>query len=50
VTYSANQIRKVNVHIGVRSETMSMRVHDYLRSHMSTVVSIRNLAYVDRYK
>ena len=50
VMYSANQIRKANVHIGVRSETMSMRVHDYLRSHMSTVVSVRNLAYVDRYK
>ena len=49
-TYSANQIRKVGVHVGVRSEAMSMRVHDYLRSHISTVVSIRNLAFVDRYK
>jgi prepilin-type N-terminal cleavage/methylation domain-containing protein len=50
VTYSANQIRKVSLHIGVRSETMSLRLHDYLRNHLSTVVSIRNLAYVDRYK
>jgi hypothetical protein len=50
VTYSANQIRKVAVHIGVRSETMSTRLHDYLRNHVSTVVSIRNLAFVDRYK
>lgn len=50
VTYSANQIRKVGVHIGVRSETMSIRLHDYLRNHLSTVVSIRNLAFVDRYK
>jgi Tfp pilus assembly protein PilW len=50
VTYSANQIRKVAVHIGVRSETMSTRLHDYLRNHLSTVVSIRNLAFVDRYK
>jgi hypothetical protein len=50
VTYSANQIRKVAVHIGVRSEAMSMRLHDYLRNHLSTVVSIRNLAFVDRYK
>jgi hypothetical protein len=50
VTYSANQIRKVGVHIGVRSETMSSRLHDYLRNHLSTVVSIRNLSFVDRYK
>jgi hypothetical protein len=49
-TYTASQIRKVNVHIGVRSETMSTRQHDYLRSHLSTVVSLRSLAYVDRYK
>ena len=49
-TYSANQIRKVNVHVGVRSEAMSTRTHDYLRSHMSTVVSLRSLAFVDRYK
>jgi len=50
VTYSANQIRKVSLQIGVRSETMSLKLHDYLRSHLSTVVSIRNLAYVDRYQ
>lgn len=50
VTYSANLIRKANVHIGVRSETMSMRQRDYLRNHLSTVVSLRNLAFVDRYK
>jgi len=50
VPYSANQIRKVTVRIGVRSEVMSMRLHDYLRSNLSTVVSIRNLAFVDRYK
>jgi prepilin-type N-terminal cleavage/methylation domain-containing protein len=49
-TYSANQIRKVSLQIGVRSETMSLKLHDYLRSHLSTVVSIRNLAYVDRYQ
>jgi len=50
VTYSPNQIRKANVHVGVRSEAMSLRVHDYLRTHISTVVSLRNLAFVDRYK
>jgi type II secretory pathway pseudopilin PulG len=50
VTYSANQIRKVSVHIGVRSETMALKPRDYLRTHLSTVVSLRQLAYVDRYK
>ncbi|MGE0451777.1 MAG: hypothetical protein AB7Q29_19545 [Vicinamibacterales bacterium] len=49
-TYSANQIRKVNVHIGVRSEDKSGPMSDYVRSHVSTTVSVRNLAYVDRYK
>ncbi len=49
VTYAANQIRKVNVHIGVRSENMSTRLHDYLRNHLTTVVSLRSLAFVDRY-
>jgi hypothetical protein len=49
VTYDASQIRKVNVHIGVRSEQKSARTKDYLRSHVSTVISLRNLAYVDRY-
>jgi hypothetical protein len=49
-TYTGSQIRKVNVHIGVRSEAMNTRNHDYLRTHLSTVVSLRSLAYVDRYK
>jgi hypothetical protein len=50
VTYTASQIRKVTIQVGVRSETKSARTRDYLRSHLSTVVSLRNLAYVDRYQ
>ena len=50
VTYAASQIRKVNIHMGVRSETKSTKTNDYLRNHVSTVISLRNLAYVDRYK
>jgi len=50
VTYSANLIRKANLHIGVRSETMSTKQRDYLRNHLTTVVSLRNLAFVDRYR
>jgi prepilin-type N-terminal cleavage/methylation domain-containing protein len=50
ITYTANLIRKANVHIGVRSETISAKQRDYLRNHVSTTVSLRNLAFVDRYK
>lgn len=50
VTYTENQIRKVNLHVGVRSETKSSTRGDYMRHHLSTVVSIRSLAYIDRYK
>ena len=49
VTYGANQIRKVNLRVGVRSELKSPRANDYLRNRLSTVISLRNLAYVDRY-
>ena len=49
VTYSSNQIRKVNIHVGVRSE-MTLRVsQDYVRNHISTAVDVRSLASVDRY-
>jgi len=48
-TYTATQIRKVNVEIGVRSENISARTGDYVRNRVSTTVSIRNLAFVDRY-
>jgi hypothetical protein len=50
VTYTSNQIRKVNLHLGVRSDMMSPTAHDYIRNHINTVVSLRNLAYVNRYQ
>ena len=49
VTYNANQIRKVNVHVGVRSESRSRITNDYVRNHISTSVDVRSLASVDRY-
>jgi type II secretory pathway pseudopilin PulG len=49
VTYNSNEIRKVNVHIGVRSETISKPGQDYVRNHISTSVDVRSLASVDRY-
>ncbi len=44
-----NQIRKVNFHVGVRSDTRATPKSDYLHEHISTVVSVRNLAFVNRY-
>ena len=49
VTYSSNQIRKVNIHVGVRSEMISRPTEDYVRNHISTSVDVRSLASVDRY-
>ena len=49
-TYNANQIRKVNMHVGVRSEAMSKPTQDYVRNHISTAVDVRSLASVDRYR
>ena len=50
VTYTANQIRKVNLHIGVRSGSRTTDRRDFLRNNITTVVSIRGLAFSDRYK
>ncbi|MGE3959019.1 MAG: type II secretion system protein J [Vicinamibacterales bacterium] len=49
VTYNANQIRKVNIHVGVRSESISRVTNDYVRNQISTSVDVRSLASVDRY-
>jgi hypothetical protein len=49
VTYNSNQIRKVNIHVGVRSEQISKTTSDYVRGHISTAVDVRSLASVDRY-
>jgi len=50
ILYTPNQIRKINLHVGVRSEDLSVRQHDYVRNHLNTVISVRSLAYVDRYQ
>lgn len=49
VLYTPNQIRKVNLHVGVRSEEQT-RQRDYIRNQLNTVISVRNLAYVSRYQ
>jgi hypothetical protein len=52
LTYDPSQIRNVSLHIGVRSDMLSTQSNgtDYIRNHVSTRISIRNLAFVDRYK
>jgi prepilin-type N-terminal cleavage/methylation domain-containing protein len=49
VTYNSNQIRKVNIHLGVRSENISRPSQNYIRNHVSTSVDVRSLASIDRY-
>jgi prepilin-type N-terminal cleavage/methylation domain-containing protein len=47
--YTDNQIRKVNIHVGVRSETISKPTQDYVRNHITTSVNVRSLTAVDKY-
>jgi hypothetical protein len=50
LTFSSSQIRKVNLKVGVRSEEKSRSTGDYMRHYVTTVTSLRNLAYVAEYK
>jgi len=49
VTYTSTMIKKVNVHMGVRSETLSRPTLNYVRNHITTGVGVRSLASMDRY-
>lgn len=48
--FTSSQIRKVNLKVGVRSEEKSRSTRDYMRHYVTTVASLRNLAYVAEYK
>jgi hypothetical protein len=48
--FTSSQIRKVNIKVGVRSEEKSRSTGDYMRHYVTTVASLRNLAYVAEYK
>ena len=50
LTYTANQIRKVNLRVAVRAEKRSTRLNNYMRDQVSTSVTIRDLASVNRYQ
>ena len=41
---------KVNLKVGVRSEDKARSTNDYMRHYVTTVASLRNLAYVAVYK
>jgi prepilin-type N-terminal cleavage/methylation domain-containing protein len=45
-----NQIRKVNVYMGARSDAVLTQTNSYLRNNMATQVDIRSLAFVNRYQ
>ena len=49
IKYTANMIKKVNVHLGVRSQFMSKPTLNYIRNHISTSVGVRSMSDVDRY-
>ena len=44
-----NQIRKVNLFMAARSDTVLTATNQYIRSNMAIQVDIRSLAFVDRY-
>jgi hypothetical protein len=47
---SLNQIRKVNIFLAGRSRNRFSLTDDFLRNTLTTQVSLRNLAFVDRYR
>jgi len=47
---SESQIRSVNISLGARSTNAWGQNHTYLRSNFTTQVSLRSMAYVNRYK
>lgn len=48
--FTSSQFRKVNLKVGVRSEEKSRSTGDYMRHYVTTVASLRNVAYVAEYK
>ena len=46
---SPNQIRKVNIYISGRSDSVIRNTNTYLRHSLTTEVSLRSLAFVNRY-
>jgi prepilin-type N-terminal cleavage/methylation domain-containing protein len=47
---SPNQIRKVNIFLSGRSSSLIRNTEEYLRRSLTTQVSLRSLAFIDRYR
>lgn len=47
---SPNQIRKINVFLAGRSGSRYQLTNDFLRNSLATQVSLRSMAFVDRYR
>jgi prepilin-type N-terminal cleavage/methylation domain-containing protein len=45
-----NQIRKVNLYMAARSDTVLTSTNQFIRNNMATQVDIRSLAFVNRYQ
>jgi len=45
-----NQIRKVNLYMAARSDTVLSATNQYIRNNMATQVDVRSLAFVNRYQ
>jgi prepilin-type N-terminal cleavage/methylation domain-containing protein len=48
--YSESQIRSVNLYMSTRSTSMLGQTHSYARENFQTQLSLRSMAYVNRYK
>jgi len=48
--YTENQIRKVNLFLAARSGTAFSQTRDFFRNNLATQVSLRSMAFVDRYQ
>ncbi|MBI3669733.1 MAG: prepilin-type N-terminal cleavage/methylation domain-containing protein [Acidobacteria bacterium] len=47
---SENQIRMVNLFLGSRSNAKLVQINDYYHNNLATQVSLRSLAFVNRYR
>jgi hypothetical protein len=47
---SPNQIRKVNILLSARSNSLIRNTGEYLRRSLTTQVSLRSLSFIDRYR
>ena len=47
--FSENSIRSVNIYLGAQSDAISQKTGQYIQSSVQTQVSLRSMAYVNKY-